>query len=75
MFRKGGPTIATSMLVPLLVMGVGYGLLFATLLLMRMRTALNERKVQALQRFGAERWPVPTAAVPAAARPLAVSER
>jgi heme exporter protein C len=50
--RFGGPTIDVSMLVPLLVMATGYGLLFATLLLLRMRTALNERKARAL-RLGA----------------------
>jgi heme exporter protein C len=48
-FRMGGPTIDVSMLVPLLVMGLGYLLLFKTLLLVRMRTALNERKAQALR--------------------------
>jgi len=39
--RMGGPTIDASMLWPLLVMAVGYLLLFKTLLLIRMRTALN----------------------------------
>src|ERR1700712_4316401 len=43
-FRLGGPHIDPSMLVPLLVMAAGFGLLFLTLLLLRMRTALNERK-------------------------------
>jgi heme exporter protein C len=47
--RLGGPTIALPMLLPLLVMGVGFSLLFAALLLLRMRTALNERKARALQ--------------------------
>jgi len=47
-FRAGGPTIDSSMLWPLLVMAVGYLLLFKTLLLVRMRTALNERKARAL---------------------------
>src|ERR1700730_752811 len=37
--RMGGPTIDASMLWPLLVMAVGYLLLFKTLLLIRMRTA------------------------------------
>jgi heme exporter protein C len=58
-FRIGGPTIDKSMLVPLLVMACGYLLLFSTLLLVRMRTALNERKARALQ----------LAAVPAASAP------
>jgi heme exporter protein C len=48
-FRLGGPTIDASMLVPLLVMAAGYLLLFKTLLLVRMRTALNERKARALR--------------------------
>ena len=46
--RLGGPTIDASMLVPLLVMAVGFTLMFATLLLVRMRAALNERRVRAL---------------------------
>src|ERR1700683_320597 len=48
-FRIGGPTIDKSMLVPLLVMACGYLLLFSTLLLVRMRTALNERQARGLQ--------------------------
>src|SRR5437660_10154759 len=50
--RLGGPTIAVSMLVPLLVMATGFLLLFLWLLLMRMRTALNERKARALRLYG-----------------------
>jgi len=50
--RLGGPSIDPSMLVPLLVMAAGFGLLFAALLLLRMRAALNERKARAL-RLGA----------------------
>ena len=50
--RLGGPTIAVLMLVPLLVMAAGFMLLFLTLLMLRMRTALNERKALAL-RFNA----------------------
>jgi heme exporter protein C len=48
-FRMGGPTIDASLLWPLLVMALGYLLLFKTLLLLRMRTALNERKARALR--------------------------
>ena len=48
-FRLGGPTIDPSMLWPLLIMGLGYLLLFKTLLLIRMRTALNEAKARALR--------------------------
>ncbi len=47
--RFGGPSIALSMLVPLLVMALGFALLFAALLLVRMRTLLNERRVLALR--------------------------
>jgi heme exporter protein C len=47
--RLGKPTIALSMLIPLLVMALGFTLLFIALLLMRMRTELNERKLGALR--------------------------
>lgn len=50
--RLGGPTIALSMLLPLLVMAVAFMLLFLWLLLLRMRTALNERKIEALRLYG-----------------------
>jgi heme exporter protein C len=56
--RTGGPTIDKSMLVPLMVMAFGYLLLFVTLLLVRMRTALNERRARALQ-LSAGRRPAP----------------
>ena len=47
--RLGGPRIDPSMLMPLLVMAVGFLLLFLTLLLVGMRAALNERKALALR--------------------------
>src|SRR5437660_4656186 len=47
--RVGGPSIDRAMLMPLLVMAIGFALLFATLLLLRMRTALNDRKATALR--------------------------
>jgi heme exporter protein C len=47
--RLGGPTIAISMLAPLLVMAAGFGLLFAALLMLRMRSALNERRAVVLR--------------------------
>jgi heme exporter protein C len=47
--RVGGPRIDISMLVPLLVMAAGFSLLFLTLLILRMRTILNERKAMALR--------------------------
>ena len=50
--RIGGPAIAASMLLPLLVMAVAFTLLFGWLLLLRMRTLLNERKAEALRLYG-----------------------
>src|SRR5437016_7526290 len=50
--RVGGPTIDVSMLLPLFVMMAGFGLLFLWLLLLRMRTQLNERKARALSLYG-----------------------
>ena len=50
--RMGGPTIDISMLLPLLVMAAGFMLLFAALLLVRMRTMLNERRIRALRLQG-----------------------
>jgi heme exporter protein C len=47
--RMGGPRIDVAMLVPLLVMAVGFTALFLALLLIRMRTILNERKAMALR--------------------------
>ncbi len=47
--RFGKPTIALSMLLPLLVMALGFMLLFLALLFVRMRTELNERKLRALR--------------------------
>ncbi|MGH7036027.1 MAG: heme ABC transporter permease [Stellaceae bacterium] len=48
-FRLGGPTIAASMLWPLLVMAFGFTLFFVTLLLLRMRSALMAAKLRALR--------------------------
>jgi heme exporter protein C len=47
-----GSTIDPSMLWPLLVMGVGFLLLFVALLMVRMRAMLNERRVRALRLQG-----------------------
>jgi heme exporter protein C len=69
--RFGKPTIATSMLVPLLVMALGFTVLFVTLLLLRMRTELNERKTRAL-RLGPAVPPRPHAAGAAPAEPAAL---
>jgi heme exporter protein C len=56
--RIGGPKIDVSMLTPLLIMAVGFLLLFLALLMLRMRTILNERKAMAL-RLNAEAEPPP----------------
>jgi hypothetical protein len=37
------------MLAPLLIMALGFSLLFVALLMVRMRTALNERRAMALR--------------------------
>jgi heme exporter protein C len=50
--RLDGPAIALPMLLPLLVMAFGFALLFGWLLLLRMRSALNERKLEALRLYG-----------------------
>ena len=54
-FRLGGPTIAASMLWPLLIMALGFTLLFVTLLLIRMRTALLAAKIRAMRMAEVER--------------------
>jgi len=48
-FRLGGPTIAASMLLPLAIMALGFTLLFVTLWLMRMRSALMAAKLRAIR--------------------------
>jgi heme exporter protein C len=52
--RIGGPTIDPSMLWPLLVMAVGFTLFFVTLLLVRLRGAVIERKIRALRLMESE---------------------
>ena len=56
--RIGGPRIDVSMLAPLMIMALGFTLLFIVLLILRMRTALNERKAMAL-RLNAGAAPAP----------------
>ena len=56
--RIGGPRIDISMLAPLLIMALGFSLLFVALLMVRMRTALNERRALAL-RLNAGATPAP----------------
>ena len=53
-FRMGGPTIYASMLWPLLVMALGFMVLFAALLMLRMRTALMAAKIRALRLLAGE---------------------
>ncbi|HEY1962918.1 MAG TPA: hypothetical protein VGG69_10905, partial [Rhizomicrobium sp.] len=47
-FRAGGPLIAPVFLWPLFLMALGYTLLFFTLLIVRMRTEILERRARAL---------------------------
>jgi heme exporter protein C len=60
-FRLGGPTIAREMLLPLFLMAFGFTFYFMTVLILRMRAEIAERKLRflrlgALQRAaGAER--------------------
>jgi heme exporter protein C len=53
-FRLGGPTIALSMLLPLLVMAVAFTALFFTVWLIRIRTAILARRIAALRLAAAE---------------------
>jgi heme exporter protein C len=46
-FRKGGPTISSSMLLPLGIMTLAYTLLFFMLLILRMRTMIFEQQGRA----------------------------
>ncbi len=48
-FRPDGPQVATSMLVPLLIMALGYTLLFAGLHLVRMRSEILARRLRTLR--------------------------
>jgi heme exporter protein C len=60
--RMGGPTIAASMLLPLLVMAVGFTLYFFALLLVRMRSLLLARRTRALSIARVHRMAAATAA-------------
>src|SRR5262245_35060584 len=55
-FRVGGPSITTSMLIPLLVMALAYNVFYAAVLLMRMRMEVSRRRLRTI-RLGLE--PVP----------------
>jgi len=54
-FRLDGPTIDGSMLWPLMVMAVGFTLLFLTLHLTAMRTEIYHRRVIAMRQIAARR--------------------
>jgi heme exporter protein C len=51
--RMGGPTIDPSMLWPLLVMALGFTILFFALHLMAMRTEISRRRIAAMRRLAA----------------------
>jgi heme exporter protein C len=53
-FRIGGPTMAASMLLPLMVMALSFTCFFATLLLARMRAEILRRRVRVLRLAKAE---------------------
>ena len=53
--RLGGPTIHPSLLWPLLVMAVGFSVLFFTLHLVAMRTEIWRRRVAAMRQMAARR--------------------
>ncbi len=48
-FRLGGPTIDTSMLIPLLIMAIGFTLLFLAMHVAAMRNEIMRRRVRALR--------------------------
>ena len=54
-FRAGGPTLDRTFLIPLLVMGVAFALLFVTLHLAAMRNEVLRRRVRTLQMMQASR--------------------
>jgi heme exporter protein C len=54
-FRLDGPTIDPSLLLPLMVMAIGFTLLFFTLHIAAMRTEILRRRVAAMRRIEARR--------------------
>src|SRR6266404_6547536 len=58
--RIGGPRIDIAMLMPLLVMGVGFSLLFVTLHLAAMRNEILRRRVRAMQMMQASQVTQPS---------------
>jgi heme exporter protein C len=53
-FRAGGPTIDSSILMPLLIMAIAFTLLFFTLHLVAMRTELLRRRIRTLRLMQAQ---------------------
>lgn len=53
-FRMSGSTIDKSILIPLLIMALGFTLLFIVLHLIRIRAALLERKIRVLRQMAAQ---------------------
>jgi heme exporter protein C len=70
--RLAGPAIALPLLLPLLALALGFALLFGWLLLLRMRTALNERKAEALRLYAQPAPPREPADAAIAAGPAAL---
>jgi heme exporter protein C len=68
-FRLGGPTIAPSLLWPLLVMAVAYTLLFVALHLMAIRNEILRRRIARLTMVAAARRDVFAPPLAAEARP------
>ncbi len=52
LLRSGGIAIDNAMLIPLLSMGLGFTLFYATILLVRVKTALIKQKIRRLQFSG-----------------------
>lgn len=52
-FRTDGPSMSTSMLIPLLIMALAYNVLYVAFLLIRMRTEIAERRLRTI-RLGLE---------------------
>jgi heme exporter protein C len=48
-FRMGGPTLDRTFLIPLMVMAVGFTLLFVTLHVAAMRNEILRRRIRSLQ--------------------------
>lgn len=66
-FRLGGPTIAPSMLWPLLVMAIAFSLLFATLHLLAMRNEILRRRIRTMRLMAASAAPPAAAGLAAGA--------